>query len=61
MKHLLLLHFFLLSVASAQEPTPEQVAIMQQEMACADGDYSTKKIFEDLNQSIQELKAKNKK
>ena len=42
MKHLLLLHFFLLSVASAQEPTPEQVAIMQQEMACADGDKSTK-------------------
>ena len=42
MKHLLSILSFLLSFAIAQEPTPEQVAIMQEEMACADGDYSTK-------------------
>ena len=53
MKHLLLLHFFLLSVASAQEPTPEQVAAMQEEMACADGDNSTKiLVVEEVPSSI---------
>ena len=41
MKHLFSLLFFLSAFARTQEPTPAQVDLMQEEMSCSDGDYST--------------------